>query len=428
MSNVVVPKENVHPSRIVVNVLSGQSVPPFSLMRIKVPSRYRWLPHTGDARSVGGRPALLILLVIMLAGVSGCATVEDAARRTPEMGKSIDGGSLPRELDPDLSTPNHSASLPMSGPAQSTSDGHDLSAKFVPESDFEGKSSGLIVRTLARLRVGSIIPMPDEVSIRVPEIWSLRPPVVKALGDDLAPLRPPLRQSWLYHRTVPPAGYEMERRLPDSAFLALGERVSSGPFRNTSAGFRDQPLLHPEPASLPAERSKLPEIGPPPPHHTVKTFAVFTVASLVGIGVYALAPSSFTGTTKDGQQYEESWNQFKDAWTKPPVFDTDNPAVNYLGHPYFGAQFYLSQRNYGESPLYSFLFSTFMSTAFEYFIESWAEQPSINDLIVTPVLGSILGEGIFLATQEMRKDGFTTAEKIVVTVINPMYVFQNGYR
>ena len=361
----------------------------------------------------------------MLAGVSGCATVEDAALRTPKMGESIDGGSLPRELDPDLSIPNHSASLPMSGPAQSTSDGNDLSASFVPESDFEGKSSGLIVRTLARLRVGSIIPISDEVSIRVPEIWSLRPPVVKALGDDLAPLRPPLRQSWLYHRTVPPAGYEMELRLPD---MALGERVSSGPFRNTSAGFRDQPLLHPEPASLSSERSKLPEIGPPPPHHTVKTFAVFTGASIVGIGFYALAPGSFTGTTKDGHQYEESWSSFKDAWTKPPVFDKDPWTVNYLGHPYFGAQFYLSQRNYGESPLYSFLFSTFMSTAFEYFIESWSEQPSINDLIVTPVVGSILGEGIFLATQEMRKDGFTIAEKIVVTVINPMYVFQNGYR
>jgi hypothetical protein len=220
----------------------------------------------------------------------------------------------------------------------------------------------------------------------------------------------------------------MELRLPHSVLSASGEHVSPGSLRNTYAGFRDQPLLHPEPASLPAERSKLAELGPPPPHHSVKTFAVFTLASVVGIGVYALAPSSFTGTTKDGHEYNKAWNNFKDAWTEPPVFDSDNPAINYLGHPYFGAQFYLSQRNYGESPLYSFIFSTLMSTGFEYFIESWSEQPSINDLIVTPVLGSILGEGIFLATQEMRKDGFTTAEKIVVTVINPMYVFQNGYR
>ena len=411
-----------------MNVLSGQSVPPFSLMRNKVPSRYRWLPHTSAARSAGGRSALLILLVIMLAGTSGCATGKDAALRTPVMGESIDGGSLPRELDPDLSIPNHSASLPMSGPAQSTSDGNDLSARFVPESDFEGKSSGLIVRTSGRLRFGPITPMPEEDAMWAPEIGNLRPPVVTAFGDDLAPIRPPLRQSWAYHRTVRLEGYGMELRLPHSVLSASGEHVSPGSLRNTYAGFRDQPLLHPEPGSLSEEESKLPQIGPPPPHHTVKTFAVFTAASLVGIGVYALGPSSFTGTNKDGHEYEKAWNKFKNAWTEPPVLDKDPWTVNYLGHPYFGSLFYLSQRNYGESPLYSFLFSTFMSTAFEYFIESWAEHPSIQDLIITPVVGSILGEVIFLATQEMRKDGFTTAEKIVVTVINPMYVFQNGYR
>ena len=110
------------------------------------------------------------------------------------------------------------------------------------------------------------------------------------------------------------------------------------------------------------------------------------------------------------------------------MFDKDNSAINYLGHPYFGMNFYLSQRNYGESPLYSFFFSTFTSTAFEYFIESWAEQPSIQDLIITPIVGSILGELVYLATQEMRKDGFTKAEKVILTLINPLYVLQNGYR
>ena len=98
------------------------------------------------------------------------------------------------------------------------------------------------------------------------------------------------------------------------------------------------------------------------------------------------------------------------------MFDKDNSAINYLGHPYFGMNFYLSQRNYGESPLYS------------YFIESWAEQPSIQDLIITPIVGSILGELVYLATQEMRKDGFTKAEKVILTLINPLYVLQNGYR
>jgi hypothetical protein len=170
------------------------------------------------------------------------------------------------------------------------------------------------------------------------------------------------------------------------------------------------------------------DLGPPPPKHSIKTFAGLTAMSLIGIGVYALGPSSFTGASKEGEDvWGEARDHFKEAWTKPTVFDKDRAVVNYLGHPFFGAQFYLSQRNYGESPLYSFLFSTFTSTCFEYFIESWSERPSITDLIVTPIVGSILGEAVYQATKHMRKDGFTTAEKIIITVINPLYVMQNGY-
>ena len=241
-------------------------------------------------------------------------------------------------------------------------------------------------------------------------------------------LRPPLRQSWVHHPRLVPLGSDGELRLPDSDILAHRDRVTSSPFRNPYAGFRDQPLFHRDSSLAPMNNSTLPEIGPPPPHHTVKTFGTLTALSLVGIGVYAWAPSSFTGTKKDGNDVEDAWGHFKQAWTKPPVIDKDPVNVNYLGHPYFGMNFYLSQRNYGESPLYSFLFSTLTSTCFEYFIESWSERPSIQDLIITPVVGSILGELVYRATQEMRKDGFTKAEKIILTIINPLYVLQNGYR
>lgn len=285
----------------------------------------------------------------------------------------------------------------------------------------------MIVRTKSRLRVGPDIPLPGLPPTGIPEVVSLRPPVVQALGDDLPPVRPPLRQLWFHHRTALPAGYEMELRLPHGAFLSPGEKVSTGSFRDLYGGLRNQALLKPAPANLPAEENRLPVIGPPPPRHAEKMFLTLTGLSIVGAGVYAFAPSSFVGGNKEGQ-WNDAWEHFKRAWTKPPVWDKDPASVNYLGHPWFGSLFYLSQRNYEESPLRSFLFSVFMSTAFEYFVESWSERPSINDLIVTPVVGSILGEAIYLATKEMRKDGFTTAEKIIVTVINPMYVFQNGYR
>ena len=46
---------------------------------------------------------------------------------------------------------------------------------------------------------------------------------------------------------------------------------------------------------------------------------------------------------------------------------------------------------------------------------------------IAPIVGSILGELVFLATQEIRKDGLTTSEKVSLTVINPLYV-SDGYR
>jgi hypothetical protein len=242
------------------------------------------------------------------------------------------------------------------------------------------------------------------------------------------PLRPPLRQTWFHHARLVPLGDDMELSLPHSEILAHREPGPLGAFRNPYAGLRDQAILHRDTSRAPVKESTLPEVGPPPPRHTIKTLGTLVGLSLVGIGVYAFAPSSFTGTSKDEDVFGEARDHFKRAWTQPPIFDKDGADVNYLGHPWFGMNYYLSQRNYGESPLYSFLFSAFVSTGFEYFIESWSERPSIQDLLITPIVGSILGELVFRATQEMRKDGLTTGEKVILTIINPLYVVQNGYR
>lgn len=257
------------------------------------------------------------------------------------------------------------------------------------------------------------------------------PPVAHATGEfrmrNDVPLRPPLRQTWFHHPALVPLGDDAEFGLPHSEFLVHRGAGSFGNFRNPYAGLRDQPILHRDTSRAPVTDSTLQEVGPPPPRHTLKTFGTLTALSLIGIGVYAWAPTSFTGADH-ADEWEEASEHFKEAWTKPPVIDKDRAAVNYLGHPYFGMNFYLSQRNYGESPLYSFLFATLTSTCFEYFIESWSERPSIQDLLITPIVGSILGELVFRATQEMRKDGLTTSEKVILTVINPLYVLQNGYR
>ena len=247
-----------------------------------------------------------------------------------------------------------------------------------------------------------------------------------SLQDDV-PLRPPSRQLWFHHpRLIPVRGEESQIRRPYGEH-DYRDRVSDDTFRNPYTGLRDLPLLHSDTTRATVTDSELSDIGPPPPHHTLKTAVTLVGLTLLGAGMYAFGPSSFTGADTEENVWEEARDHFKEAWKKPPVFDKDGSGVNYVGHPFFGMQYYLSQRNYGESSLYSFLFSVGTSTFFEYFVESWSERPSVQDLIITPVVGSILGELVYQATQHMRKDGFTQAEKIMVTIINPLYVLQNGY-
>ncbi|WP_203249645.1 MULTISPECIES: DUF3943 domain-containing protein [Cysteiniphilum] len=66
----------------------------------------------------------------------------------------------------------------------------------------------------------------------------------------------------------------------------------------------------------------------------------------------------------------------------------------YIGHPYAGAIYYMAARDSGFGEFESFLYSAFISTFFwEYGVEAFAEVPSIQDLIVTPVDGWLLGVG-----------------------------------
>jgi len=254
----------------------------------------------------------------------------------------------------------------------------------------------------------------------------IQEPLVTLLGYDLAPPRLPLRQSWSHHPAMTLLGDDLELRLPDSYILAHRDRVSSRPFRSYRAGFHDQPLLHLDTSGDTIEESELPEISPPA-HHSAKTAAVLVAGSIVGLAWYRFGPESLTGVDQS-KATKDAGNNYRDGFTKPPVIDKDDDVINYLAHPLFGMQFYLSQRNYNESPLYSFLFATGTSIVFEYLVEVVGERPSIQDLIVTPIVGSLLGELSYQLTQKMRKDGFTTFEKIVVTIVNPLYVLQNGYR
>jgi hypothetical protein len=353
--------------------------------------RLMWFALTGAGSA---RSATIVLASLMALWGAGCATALESSA-LPEPQPVSQASTEPPRL-PEAAT--LTTSLPTTSLAQALAAGPPIEAPCGAVACADPLRRAHLSQTFEELRLQTDVP-----------------------------LRPPLRQTWFHHPRLVPLGDDRQLGIPHSEILAHHEPSSLGTFRNPYAGLRDQAILHRDTSRAPVTASKLPEVGPPPPRHTIKTFGTLTGLSLVGIGVYAFAPSSFTGADKQ-DAWKEAWEDFRTAWTKPPVIDKDRAVVNYIGHPYFGMTYYLSQRNYGESPLYSFLFSTFTSTCFEYFIESWSERPSVQDLIITPIVGSILGELVFRATQEMRKNGLTTGEKVILTVINPLYVLQNGYR
>ncbi len=116
---------------------------------------------------------------------------------------------------------------------------------------------------------------------------------------------------------------------------------------------------------------------------------------VMGVGtmglIYAL-PESISKWDKS-RGFAALAGQYKDRIKAGPVIDKDDWAVNYIGHPLSGAFYYTMVRHQGFTALESAAFSFCMSTFFwEYGLEAFAEIPSIQDLILTPLIGSLIGE------------------------------------
>ena len=142
----------------------------------------------------------------------------------------------------------------------------------------------------------------------------------------------------------------------------------------------------------------------------VKELAYMQVFAIGTIGVIALLPENISQWTNEDKKFtdaRELLQKHAHNIAKGPVWDNDAWAVNYIGHPVAGSYFYVWGRQSGLSWQESAMLTTLMSTFFwEYGWEAFAETPSTQDLIVTPLLGSILGEGTnYLYNRIVENDG-----------------------
>jgi Domain of unknown function (DUF3943) len=109
-------------------------------------------------------------------------------------------------------------------------------------------------------------------------------------------------------------------------------------------------------------------------------------------GVLWVLPEDISGWS------EREKNRGVDNWVRnvgSPEFDKDGWAMNYIAHPYWGATYYIRARERGFGEVLSFVYSAFASATYEFGVEAVFEKPSIQDLIVTPITGALVGAFVF---------------------------------
>ncbi len=126
-------------------------------------------------------------------------------------------------------------------------------------------------------------------------------------------------------------------------------------------------------------------------------------ASLVSMGILYALPESVTNWDAESRDLSNIGSKWYRNVSEGPVLDQDNFFLNWVMHPYFGAVYYMGMRGAGYKWFPSFLFSTAVSSLYwEYGVEALAERPSLQDLIITPTVGSVLGEGFFWAKKKIK--------------------------
>ena len=132
--------------------------------------------------------------------------------------------------------------------------------------------------------------------------------------------------------------------------------------------------------------------------------AMYVGATVIAFGVLYAMPESVTNWDKEAMKENGIAYKWKENVKAGPVWDEDDWVLNWITHPYSGGVYYMTARSSGFNIFESFLYSTLMSTFFwEYGIEAFAEIPSKQDLIITPVLGSVVGEGFFYAKKSILR-------------------------
>lgn len=155
---------------------------------------------------------------------------------------------------------------------------------------------------------------------------------------------------------------------------------------------------------------------------------------IAALGILQMLPEDATAWNKAAITKVPLFQRWVDHVKAGPVVDKDNPIFNFALHPYAGAAYYMSARSQGFNILGSFLYSAFISTVFwEYGVEAFMEIPSIQDLIITPVCGAIIGEGFYRVKRWIVDNGYEVLGSravgyVLAFIVDPVNEFMGYFR
>lgn len=159
----------------------------------------------------------------------------------------------------------------------------------------------------------------------------------------------------------------------------------------------------------------------------VHAFTMFTVMRAVEAYLW---PDPFADVSA------ESWGyHYKEAFTKPPLFDKDKPAfpwdgdrweINVIGHGLMGSELYLRSRQCHFGWGGALAFTAGSSLVWEYGFEANGVRPSAQDMVLTPVFGLLLGESRYFLWKSAGKINSPTTRTILRAVVDPFGELERG--
>lgn len=155
--------------------------------------------------------------------------------------------------------------------------------------------------------------------------------------------------------------------------------------------------------------------------------AVLTGAYVSTLFVLEMLPEDATSWNRAALQkypfYERWWrHNFKQG----PEWDSDKAIFNYILHPYAGAAYFMCARSNGFNFFGSLLYSALISTfGWEFGIEACMERPSYQDIFITPLIGSAIGECFYRVKRSIVDNdyhlwGSSVLGNIVAFLIDPV--------